>query len=182
MSGQSKPVVLVADDEIDMLQVYTSYLNDEYSVLSAGGGEEAIDTFYENIHDIDCVLLDRRMPDMSGDDVLREIKDSPADVPVAMVTAVDPGVDIVDLECEHYETKPVTPEDLLNLVSQLLQISEFTTKQRSLVEKRVKLNAVLENGESHVEHNERVEELRDEIDDLEAQVEEIGNQLPLEGY
>jgi len=167
-------VVLLADDEVDMLSLYVDFLETEYTVVSAGGGTEAIETFEANMRDIDAALLDRRMPEISGDKVLEHIRESPVDIPAAMVTAVDPGIEIIDLPCDKYVTKPVSKEDLVDTVEDLFLISDFTTVQRELIEKCMKLELLEQVGTGKVDHfDDRLEGLRDDIGELERELENI---------
>jgi CheY-like chemotaxis protein len=63
--------VLIVDDESEVADVYALRLREEYETRTAYGGEEALDTIDS---DMDVVLLDRRMPDLSGDEVLERIR------------------------------------------------------------------------------------------------------------
>jgi len=57
--------------------------------------------------EVDAVLLDRRMPDVHGDEVLARLREEGCDCPVIMTTAVDPGMDILEMDFEDYLCKPV---------------------------------------------------------------------------
>jgi DNA-binding response OmpR family regulator len=93
--SEESAVVLVVDDEPDVADSYAAFLRDRYDVRTAYGGEPALAALDE---DIDVVLLDRRMPDMFGDEVLESIRGRGFECRVAMITAVDPDVDIIDME------------------------------------------------------------------------------------
>ena len=113
MTRDPDATVLAVDDEPDLAELYRVYLDPAYDVRIATGGEEALDAMDETV---DVVLLDRRMPDMSGHEVLDAIRGEGYDARVAMLTAVEPDVDIVEMPFDDYKTKPVTKEDLLTLV------------------------------------------------------------------
>jgi DNA-binding response OmpR family regulator len=115
------PTVLVVDDDHDVADAYDFWLSERYDVRTAGDGEEALEAVCESI---DAVLLDRRMPTLSGDEALVELRDRGCDVPVAMVSAVDPSYDEADLPCDAYLTKPVTRIELLEAVEALLAVDE----------------------------------------------------------
>ncbi|MFC4550201.1 MULTISPECIES: response regulator [Halorussus] len=102
-----EPTVLVVDDNRPLADGFAKILEDEYEVLTAYGGEEALNLLDDSI---DAVLLDRRLPDIPGDDVLREIRTGDYDCRVAVVSAADPNS---DLDCEAYLTKPVWGSDVL---------------------------------------------------------------------
>jgi CheY-like chemotaxis protein len=114
---QGGATVLVVDDEPGLVDLYVAFLEPEYDVRTATNGDEALQACDETV---DVVLLDQRMPDMSGDEVLAELRQRNFDVRVAMLTAVEPDQDIVDMSFDDYKTKPVERSDLLSLVDTLL--------------------------------------------------------------
>jgi CheY-like chemotaxis protein len=122
----AQPTVLLVDDEKDVVDVYALAFPDDYAVRKAYGGEEAL----EKMADADVVLLDRRMPGLSGQDVLDEISEGDFDVRVAMVTAVDPDFDIADMPFDTYLTKPVDDEVLRETVDELLTLAEYDEQVR----------------------------------------------------
>ena len=125
--GDSSPTVLAVDDEPDLAELYRVYLDDTYDVRVATGGEEALSMMDDSV---DVVLLDRRMPDMSGHEVLDMIREKGYDARIAMLTAVEPDVDIVDMPFDDYKTKPVTREDLVALVEVLLHRAAFDERSQ----------------------------------------------------
>ena len=87
MTDDELPLVLVVEDEPDLADLYATWLKIDYSVRTAYGGEEAVEQLDD---EIDVVLLDRRMPGLSGDEVLTKIRERGIDCYVSMVTAVEP--------------------------------------------------------------------------------------------
>ena len=86
-AAKSKSIlnVLIVDDELPVLEVLSRYLRcDGHSVATAESGREALEKFRHNFFDL--VVLDRAMPDMSGDQTARFIKESKQDTPVIMLT------------------------------------------------------------------------------------------------
>lgn len=139
MSSGDLPTVLVVDDEPDVADAYAAQLSAGYHVKTAYSGEEALEKLGS---DVDVVLLDRRMPGVSGDDVLEEIREMGIECRVAMVTAVDPDFDILDMGFDDYVVKPVSRDDLYETVDRLLTYSSYddTFQQYfSLVSKRAAL-------------------------------------------
>jgi two-component system response regulator AdeR len=117
------PTVLVVDDDEDAIRTYEVHLESGgYEVVTAANGGEAI---VELSPAIDVVLLDRRMPGMSGDEVLSHIRDWDSHVQVAMITAVEPGPDIMEMPFNDYLCKPVGREDLLKTVEELLLFERY---------------------------------------------------------
>ena len=66
--------VLVVDDEPDIAESYEMWLQEDHDVEMATSGEAALEALDESV---DVLLLDRRMPEMSGDEVLRALADRP---------------------------------------------------------------------------------------------------------
>ena len=161
----AEPTVLVVDDEADLAELYRVYLDDVCDVRVATGGEEAISTMDDAV---DVVLLDRRMPDRSGHEVLSEIRSAGYDARVAMLTAVEPDVDIVDMPFDDYMTKPVSREDLVTLVEVLCYRAEYDDRSQrffSLASKKAALEASeATDTEEYEELVERVEAVRAEVD------------------
>jgi len=161
--------VLVVDDERDLADLYTAWLSQEYDVRTAYGGQEAFDALDE---DIDVALIDRLMPQVSGDQVLEHIRESEYDCRVSMVTAVEPDFDIIEMGFDEYIVKPIRRDDLVEVVESLLSRSTYDAQLQeffSLASKRAALQSQksqheLENSEAYSDLTERVEQLRTDLD------------------
>lgn len=86
--------VLVVDDEEAVADLYAARLESEHDVITAYDGERALEVVDDNI---DVVFLDRQMPGCPGDEVLDVVDERDLDCRVVMVTAVDPGFDILEM-------------------------------------------------------------------------------------
>jgi len=175
--SEQPPLVLVVEDEPDLADLYAAWLGDEYRVRTAYGGHEALENLDE---EVDAILLDRRMPGLSGDEVLVAVRDRGIDCRVAMVTAVEPDFDILEMGFDDYLVKPVTKETLKETVDGLLRRSDYDTGVQELFSLTSK-KAVLESEKSaseladHEEYQEltdRIEELRSELDRTIEEVDE----------
>ncbi|WP_135828696.1 HalX domain-containing protein [Halorussus halobius] len=167
--------VLVVDDERDVADLYAMWLQDDYRVRSAYEGEQALDVLDESV---DVVLLDRRMPGQSGDEVLEEIRERDIDCRVVMVTAVKPDFDILEMGFDDYLVKPVSREDLQGTVEQMLTRVDYSGQLQeyfSLVSKKAVLEA--EKDPEALEATEEYRELRSDIEVLRKDVEDIRAQL-----
>ena len=164
------PAVLVVDDEAEVADVYALRLRGEYDVETAYGGAAALETVDDSF---DVVLLDRRMPDVPGDDVLPAIRDRGLDVRVIMITAVDPDFDIVEMPFDDYLCKPVEKRDLVGAIDQQLTATRYDERLTEYLEVTSKL-ALLEAEKSAAEldGNEQIGELRDRADRLKADLDE----------
>ncbi|MDS0292930.1 bacterio-opsin activator domain-containing protein [Halogeometricum luteum] len=157
------PVVLVVDDDEDLADTCEYWLRDDYDVRVAYGGEDALDQVDETV---DVVLLDRRMPNLSGDDVLEALRDRGLDCHVAMMTAVEPDTDIVDMPFDDYLVKPVTKTDVREAVDELVVRSDFDEEVREFF--------ALESTEEALETRD-LDDLRDPevLSELREQVEAV---------
>jgi len=122
MDPERKPEILLVDDDPQVLDIYVAYLEDSYELRTATSGQEALDAISDAT---DVVLLDRRMPEMSGDEVAETIRERGYDCRVAMVTALTPEVNIVDMGIDDYVVKPATGSKLRNVVDSLLRWEEY---------------------------------------------------------
>jgi DNA-binding response OmpR family regulator len=115
-----RPVALIVDDEKEVADAYALRLRGLCEVETAYDGETALDTVESA--DIDVVLLDRHMPGMSGDDVLAELDEYGFEGKIIMVTAIDPGFDVLDMPFDDYLCKPIDREDVRAAVEQQCEI------------------------------------------------------------
>jgi DNA-binding response OmpR family regulator len=157
--------VLVVDDQEDLAELYGTFLAAEYDVRTATGGAQALARATDAV---DVVLLDRRMPDMSGDEVLERLRDRGLEVQVAMLTAVEPDGDILEMPFDDYEVKPVDGDGLRELVEHLLERASYDEWSREyfrLVSKRTALElAGKEDTPAYRELTQRVEAARQAAD------------------
>jgi predicted DNA binding protein/DNA-binding response OmpR family regulator len=158
--GTSRPTVLVVDDDEDLADTCRYWLEeDDYRVRTAYSGEDALEAVDD---EVDLVLLDRRMPRKSGDETLDVLREQGYDFPVAMMTAVAPDTDIVDMPFDEYLVKPVDRDDVVNAADELLARSDFSEEVREYF--------ALEATEAALSTRER-EALRDEDQLVELQSE-----------
>ena len=167
MDGSNGPVsVLVVDDEEDLAALYATWLEPSYDVTTATGGEQALETIDDSI---DVVLLDRRMPDRTGDEVLSELRARDNDAQIAMLTAVEPDVDIAEMQFDDYVTKPVSREEINATVEVLVERLEYDRKSReffALASKKATLESANEHDSpEYADVTERMDELRADIDE-----------------
>jgi len=120
----AEPSVLMVDDEKRVADAYALRLDDVADVTVAYSGEEALETVDDGSVP-DVVLLDRHMPGMSGDEVLSRIRERDIESRIVMVTAVDPGLDVLDMPFDDYLSKPVERADLLAVVDQQCQVLAY---------------------------------------------------------
>lgn len=180
MTGGERAVVLVVDDKPEVADSYAAQVGDRHDVRTAYSGEEALAQLDEAV---DVVLLDRRLPDMVGDDVLATIRDRGVDCRVAMVTAVDADFDIIGMEFDDYMVKPVSREDLLATIDRLLRCAEYERNLREYY-RVTRTFVALESAKSASElaDAEEVDRLRARRDDLRASLTEAAGRLAEEDF
>jgi CheY-like chemotaxis protein len=179
MTGDDRPLVLAVDDEKRVVQAFDIWLGDEYEVITATGGREAL----ERINDeVDVVLLDRHMPDLSGDEVLEQIREEEYDCRVAMVTAVAPKFEIVDMPFDHYIPKPVDESELREVVARLADMGTYDQRLNELYRVTQKI-ATLEDEmtDSRLTHHDEYATLVDKRDRLREQTHELIGEMERDG-
>ena len=162
--------VLVVDDETEVADVYALRLRNQYETETAYGGAAALERLDD---DIDVVLLDRRMPDVGGDEVLEEIRNRDVSTRVIMITAVDPDFDIIEMPFDDYLCKPVEKADLVAAIDQQLAARRYGDRLAEYLEVTSKLALLKgEKTAQTLDENEGVEALQRRADTLQAEMDE----------
>ncbi len=132
----SKTKILVADDEGRMRKLIKDYLvKENYDVVEAENGEQALDIFYMD-SDIKLLILDVMMPKIDGFSVLKEIREV-SSVPVIMLTAKGEESDVLngfELGADEYINKPFSPKILMARVSAVLRRAKDESLGKTIVE------------------------------------------------
>ena len=173
-----RPSVLIVDDEERVADTYHLQLRGHYETTVAYSGATALERIDETT---DVVLLDRQMPDHSGDEVLEAIRDRGFDVRVVLLTAVDPDFDIVDMACDDYVVKPVGRDELQAVVERALKITTYNERRRELSSTKLKRNVLeVELSPPELAASDTYADLEARIDSLESTVDELEDDLDLE--
>jgi DNA-binding response OmpR family regulator len=162
--------VLVVDDESRLADLFAAWLGSEWNVATAYDGESALEIITDSVK---LVFLDRRMPGLSGDEVLEELRDQGYDCPVIMVTAVDPDFDIIEMGFDDYLVKPVSKDDLIDIAEKMLTRSSYAAEVQeyySLTSKKALLES--EKSERDLAENEEYQQLCDRVAELDEQVDD----------
>ena len=135
-AGTALSKMLVVDDLEISRAVVAELFKDEFEVVEASNGLEALDVLEENGTNISIILLDMYMPVMDGAEFLRcknKIKQY-ADIPVIIISAEDSEncqVDMLELGVNDYVTKPFVPEVVRRRVRNVLEYnSRFRDMQQ----------------------------------------------------
>ena len=127
-------LLFIEDDDAIRLALRLALEDEGYAVREAANGAEGLAEFAQ--HEADLVLLDLRLPDMSGFDVCRSLR-AASIVPIIIITAQTDTHDMVaglEAGADDYVTKPVVPKELAARIRALLrrvQRQESSTSPRA---------------------------------------------------
>jgi two-component system KDP operon response regulator KdpE len=125
--------VLVIDDEPQIQRLLTIALEAEgYRVTAVGAGQEGIDTAARQPHEL--IILDLGLPDISGQQVLRQIREW-SSAPIIILTVQDAAaqkIEALDLGADDYITKPFNTGELLARTRAALRRSTHSTSAESV--------------------------------------------------
>ncbi len=118
-----KKIILVAEDDLSLVDTYKLALGDSFELLVAYNGKEALDVANTQIPDL--ILMDVMMPEMDGMEALTHLKKNSitAKIPVILVTAKVQHKDVLDgyqSGADYYITKPFTNMELMNGINMCL--------------------------------------------------------------
>jgi two-component system phosphate regulon response regulator PhoB len=130
--------ILVVDDEPDLLELVRFNLTQAgFQVETAASGREALERLKSSVPDL--VVLDLMLPDVSGNDICRQIRNDPAlsELPIVMLTAKSEEVDRVvgfELGADDYVPKPFSPRELTLRVRAVLRRRATAPSSTTIVE------------------------------------------------
>ncbi len=155
IGAESRPVILVVDDERANRALIRAYLGAGFDVQEAEDGERALEMLSDR--PVDLVLLDVMMPRMNGFDACRRIKAGRGDqpyLPVVLLTALGQQEDRntgLEAGADEFLTKPVDRQELLLRVRMFVRIRTQESRIRHQV-------SALEQRDAMIRH--QIEELR----------------------
>ena len=134
-SGKSmKPSILIVDDDDVMQETLSDVLKKRnYEVFSMSSGNGALSVIKKNL--IDLILLDMRLPDVDGLEILKKIKEFDTEILVIMMTAysdVQTAVSAMKSGAYHYINKPFELEELQLLIEKGLETKRLINEVRRL--------------------------------------------------
>ena len=130
-NSENKDVVIIEDEE-SLAELFSKRLDDEYNATiatHAGNGIAEIDA------ETDYVLLDRKLPGMSGDRVLEYIVDQPYDINVIIISAIDPDQNVIHQPYDEYITKTVDEGEIQDAIDRVEVKNRFVELLSQYVKK-----------------------------------------------
>ena len=148
--GNTKKVILIADDDPDMINYIASFLSKEYSIISAENGEIAFNKITSCVEP-DLIIADLIMPKMDGEEFYNKVMESSEhnDIPFIFISAKatdDSKMKILEDGAMDYIYKPFLIEELISKVRNILS-REVKIKASSNKRIKEKLNTLLNNEE-----------------------------------
>lgn len=151
-SRSEKHTILLVDDEINNLQLLRRTLRQDYNILTASNGKEALQIVEDKGHQISLIVSDQKMPEMQGTDFLKRIALDYPDIIKILLTGhldVDAIVDSInDCHLYQYIVKPFDPAELKMTIESGIQKFDLVNNKtvilkdlRELFYKTIKLIA-----------------------------------------
>ena len=120
---EKKKSILIIDDDKSILRFFSLILQKEgYETNTAETGEEAIEKISERSYDL--ALIDVKLPDMDGMDLLKTINSTNPKMIKIVITgfaSIENGVKALDSNADAYLVKPVKPEELIRIITEKLK-------------------------------------------------------------
>lgn len=135
------PSILLIDDDRSILMALNEYFKETYDVHLASGGREGLSKFQASLPL--AVVLDLRMPDMEGMEVLEKIKESDPNIPVIMLTAygdIETAVKAIKLGADQFLTKPVDLHALDSIIEKAVNNMKLHNNYQVMKDKLDNLN------------------------------------------
>ena len=154
-----KKTVLIVEDEASIRAVTVSYFKqNNFTVLEAKNGKEAIEVFQDN--NIDLVILDVMLPMLDGWTVLKKIRKQ-SDVLIIMLTALEDEDDKLsgfELGADEYVTKPFSPKVLIARANALIARSKKSTPKQTSNNNLIKIDK--QSRKAEVDNKNKIENLQ----------------------
>lgn len=165
MSAQeTKPTILVVDDEMGPRESLKVILSPTYRVVTANNGKQALDIMDQDRPDM--VISDIRMPQMTGTELLREIKMRDAHIPVVLITGyatVQTAQEAVRASAYDYINKPYDVGDIEKVVSRALAENRARRERERTMTQLQQWNLELEDQIGQLDQKATLGELSAEL-------------------
>lgn len=118
-SGSRSYTVLIAEDDDAFRELVTEWsdVDDTWHVREALDGDEVLELVDE---DVDVLVLDRRLPELSGAEVIDRLEDTPFDGAILVVSAYEADMQLGEADVAGYVTKPISRETYVQALKQIV--------------------------------------------------------------
>ncbi len=119
-------ILLIEDDETIALSLKTFFTNKGYDFITSYRGKEGLDVALKELPDV--VILDLRLPDIYGIEILKELKSNYPEIAIIIITGygeIKEAVEAMKLGAEHYFQKPFDLDELAIIVEKSLNIKQL---------------------------------------------------------
>ena len=127
-ADKERRLILIVEDEFISREMLRVAIQDDYDLLLAATGQEAVDHIRANGNRISLILLDLNLPDMSGMEILGRLREreDQYSIPVIVLTAdVDAEVDSLDIGAADFIPKPYPKRKVINArIRRTIELSE----------------------------------------------------------
>lgn len=167
----ARPTILLVEDEADVRQGLATLLGDRYNILEAGTGQQAIQLYEQYQMNLSLVLLDIRLPDMSGLEIIKALKAINVNPDIIMATAIKDQPSAIqamqDGACD-YLVKPFLADDVQAAIKRAIDKQDFRRKIREVKEMAEKSSILAERRDILAQEKEMKQKLGGQaIDPLE---------------
>jgi len=135
--------ILIVDDEVKICEFIEAYLKKAgYHTIVAKTGNEALEIIDKD--KVDLIILDRMMPDISGEEICRYIRLN-SSIPIVMITAKTEDNDKIEgfnLGCDDYICKPFNPQEMVLRVDALIRRCNINKNETIKLKNGIELDQI----------------------------------------
>jgi two-component system response regulator HupR/HoxA len=160
-SNYSNEKILIVDDQKEILNSLSRLFKNEYQVITASSGEEAIKVLKQTT--VAVILSDQRMPRMDGTSFLQKAKDIQPDAIRILITGysdIEATVEAVNkAQIFQYVSKPFEPEELKQIINRAIDHYHLSRENKKLHDELIEKNKLLQ-----IENEALVRQVEHELD------------------
>jgi DNA-binding NtrC family response regulator len=134
--NEQKPTIIIVDDEDKERRVISLNLKENYNILLAQNGKQAVELINNNrVH---LIITDFNMPEMNGLELLRWAKENYKTIPVIIMTAfgsIENAVEAMKMGAHDYVSKPIKMDELETVIEKSLQFGKLLEENKALKDK-----------------------------------------------
>lgn len=116
-------ILLVEDDDFNYKYIYHIFLNTPFEIIRAKNGKDALTIFEEN-KNIDLILMDLKLPDINGIEIIKIIRRLNSQIPIICQTAARDdsiSMEIISAGCNEVIIKPFSKEQLIKIIKNYIK-------------------------------------------------------------